>query len=316
MLISVSYKTDIPTFYGDWFISRLRAGYCKTLNPYNREIQRVSLLREDVDGFVFWTKNIGPFLGHLGEVSRRGFPFVVQHTVNGYPRVLEEAVVNAANSVDQVRRVAEAYGPRVCVWRYDTIVNTSVTPREFHIQTFSRLAKGLEGATDEVVISFAHFYKKTLRNMRRRGEENGFTWSDPPDLWKRDLTIELAQIAASHRIRLTVCSQPQFVGPGSSDARCVDADRLNELGGREFRAKLKGNRKECGCYESRDIGEYDTCPHGCVYCYAVQNRAVALRRFREHDPQSEFLFPPPIGALEQKPKRVPLSLFENLDDPQ
>lgn len=183
MIISASYKTDIPTFYGDWFINRLRAGYCKTLNPYNRQIGRVSLKPDDVQGFVFWTKNVGPFIGHLAEVRRRGFPFVVQHTINAYPRVLEEAVVDAVKSVEHVRRLAEEYGPRVCVWRYDTIIESSVTPRDFHVGTFSRLAKELQGATDEVVISFAHLYEKTLRNMNRAADAKGFTWSDPSDDW-------------------------------------------------------------------------------------------------------------------------------------
>jgi hypothetical protein len=317
MIISASYKTDIPTFYGDWFVNRLRAGYCKTLNPYNRQIQRVSLRPEDVQGFVFWTKNVGPFLGHLAEVRRRGFPFVVQHTINGYPRVLEQAVVDAARSVEHVRRVAEEYGPRVCVWRYDTIIHSSVTPHEFHVETFSRLARDLEGTTDEVVISFAHLYRKTLRNMSQAAADHGFTWSDQPVEWKRDLLTELTAVAAAHRIRLTVCSQPEFVVPGSGEARCVDAVRLNEIGGTAFKAKLKGNRTECGCYEARDIGEYDTCPHGCVYCYSVQNRALALERFRQHDPESEFLFPPPADAVEAptKAKRVQLSLFDVIQDP-
>lgn len=316
MIISASYKTDIPTFYGDWFINRLRAGYCKTLNPYNRRIGRVSLKPDDVQGFVFWTKNVGPFIGHLAEVRRRGFPFVVQHTINAYPRVLEEAVVDAAKSVEHVRRLAEEYGPRVCVWRYDTIIESSVTPREFHVETFSRLAKELHGATDEVVISFAHLYEKTLRNMNRAAEDNGFTWSDPSVEWKRSLLVELTEIAAGHRIQLTVCSQPEFIVPGSGEARCVDAVRLNEIGGKAFKAKLKGNRKECGCYEARDIGEYDTCPHGCVYCYAVKNRELALERFRQHDPDSEFLFPPPADAVEspEKPERVELTLFDSLDE--
>lgn len=317
MIISVSYKTDIPAFYGDWFMNRLRAGFCKTLNPYNRQVLRVSLRPTDVDGFVFWTKNIGPFVVHLAEVRRLGFPFVVQHTINGYPRVLEQAVVDAEKSVEHVQRVAEEYGPRVCVWRYDTIVQSSVTPREYHVETFSRLAKGLEGATDEVVISFAHLYQKTLRNMERAATDHDFTWSDPLNEWKRGLLVELTQIAAAHRIRLTVCSQPQFVVAGSGEARCVDADRLKEIAGTSFKAKLKGNRKECGCFEARDIGEYDTCPHGCVYCYAVQNRPLALERFRRHDPESEFLFPPPADAVEPpaKPKRVELSLFDSMEEP-
>jgi hypothetical protein len=313
MIISASYRTDIPTFYGDWFLNRLRAGYCKTVNPYNQQIIRVSLAPEDVNGFVFWTKNVGPFLRHLTEVRRLGFPFVVQHTINGYPRVLEQSVVDAAKSVEYVRRIAEEYGPRVCVWRYDTIVHSSVTPREFHLETFGRLAKALAGATDEVVISFAQLYQKTLRNMNRAAEENDFTWSDPSEEWKRDLVTELVAIAAPHQIRVTVCSQPRFLVAGSGEARCVDADRLQDVAGRPFRAKLKGNRKECGCFESRDIGGYDTCPHGCVYCYAVRDRQLALDRFRRHDPESEFLFPPPTVAIEEvRPNtRVSLSLFDD-----
>ena len=167
------------------------------------------------------------------------------------------------------------------------------------------------------MISFAHLYQKTLRNMNRAAEDNGFTWSDPSDEWKRSLLVELTEVAAGHRIQLTVCSQPQFIVPGSGEARCVDAVRLNEIGGTAFKAKLKGNRKECGCYEARDIGEYDTCPHGCVYCYSVQNRLLALERFRQHDPESEFLFPPPADAVEPPPKvkRVELSLFDSIQDP-
>ena len=295
-------------------MNRLRAGFCKTPNPHNRRIQRVSLRPEDVEGFIFWTKNVGPFTDHLADVHRRGFPFVVQHTINGYPRVLEEAVVDPAKSVEHVRRVAEQYGPKVCVWRYDTIIHSSVTPRDFHIETFSRLAKSLAGATDEVVISFAHLYRKTLRNMNRAAEDDDFSWSDPSEDWKRGLLVELTGIAAGHRIRLTVCSQPRLVVPGAGEARCVDAARLNGIGGIAFEVELKGNRKECGCYAARDIGEYDTCPHGCVYCYAVQNRPIALERFRRHDPESEFLFPP-ADAVEspRRAKRHRLGLFDEAD---
>ncbi len=296
MIISASYRTDIPTFYGDWFINRLRAGYCKSINPYNRQALTISLLPEDVDGFVFWTKNVGPFLGHLAEVHRRQFPFVVQHTINGYPRLLEQAVVDAAKAVENVKRLADEYGPRICVWRYDTIVHSSATPREFHVKTFSRLAKELAGSTDEVVISFTHLYQKTLRNINQASADHGFTWSDPSIEWKRDLAMELTAIAATHGVQLTICTQPEFLVPGSSEARCIDAVRLGEIGGTQFKARLKGNRPECGCYESRDIGAYDTCPHGCVYCYAVNNRPLALERFHQHDPESEFLFPPSVGT--------------------
>jgi len=223
-------------------------------------------------------------------------------------------VVDAAKSVQHLRQLADQYGPLVCVWRYDTILLTSLTPREFHVNTFARLAKDLQGATDEVVISFAHVYKKTLRNVNQAAREFGFDWSDPELEWKRSLTTELVAIAATHRMRLNVCSQPDFLVPGSGEARCVDATRLESVAGKPIRAKEKGNRKECRCSEARDIGDYDTCPHGCVYCYAVQNRPLAQQRYRQHDPMSEFLCPLPPGATEETPKpgRVQLSLFDGI----
>jgi len=318
MIISASYKTDIPTFYGEWFSNRLRAGYCKVVNPYNKVVSRVSLRPEDVDGIVFWTKNIGPFIKRLAEVRDRQIPFIVQHTITGYPRQLEQAVVDAPKAVQHVREIAEQYGPRVCIWRYDTILLTTLTPREFHMDKFAHLARELEGATDEVVISFAHVYLKTLRNVNHAAHEFGFDWSDPDADWKRRLAAELAAIASAHRIRLTVCSQPEYLAPGCEEAHCVDAKRLADVAGRPIRAKEKGNRKECRCSEAKDIGEYDTCPHGCVYCYSVQNRPLALERYRHHDPMSELLFLPPPGAIEEapKPKRVELSLFDDLTDGQ
>ncbi|MGC9516015.1 DUF1848 family protein [Methanocrinis sp.] len=144
MIISASYKTDIPAFYGEWFEKRLEAGYCKVANPYNRrQVRRVSLAREDVDGFVFWTRNLGPFLGRLERVRDFGRPFTVQQTITGYPRELEPSVVDARRSVRHLRAVAERYGPRAAVWRYDPILFTSLTPAEYHLDNFERLAGAL-----------------------------------------------------------------------------------------------------------------------------------------------------------------------------
>src|SRR5689334_1925667 len=96
MIISASYKTDIPAFYGDWFMNRLSAGYCMMVHPFDRRrVYRVSLIRNDVDGFVFWTKNLGPFLPRLQQVHSQGFPFVVQYSINGYPRKLEYSVTDS-----------------------------------------------------------------------------------------------------------------------------------------------------------------------------------------------------------------------------
>lgn len=279
-------------------MNRLRAGYCKMVNPYGRQIYTISLAPRDVDGFVFWTKNIGPLLKHLPEVRERGYAFIVQHSINGYLRELEDRVIDDARTVEAMRRLANVYGPDAAVWRYDPIVFTSLTPVDWHRRNFARLARALAGTTNEVVISFAQVYKKTQRNMDAAARASDFAWRDHEQVCQergRELIGDFARAAAAGGMRLTVCSQPEYVIQGVAEtARCIDAERLERVSGKPIAGKMrqKGGRKECYCCASKDIGEYDTCPHGCVYCYAVQQRDVALSRYRAHDPEGEFLFPP------------------------
>jgi hypothetical protein len=305
MIISASYRTDIPAFYGRWFLNRFRAGWAKAVNPYGRQVSTIPL-RTGVDGFVFWTRNPGPFLDALDEVRRAAIPFVVQVTATGYPRALESAVIEIDRSVALMARLAERHGKRAVVWRYDPILDTSPTPLDWHEANFAALAGRLEGVTDEVSVSFANIYRKTERNLAAAARAHRFAWADPPDADKRALLCRLAGIAAGHGIRLTLCSQPGLLTDGVAPSACVDARRLEEVAAgwgleRRIGARVKGNRPGCLCHESRDIGEYDTCPHGCTYCYAVNTRSLAKRRFAEHDPDSEFLLPPPWLETEDKP---------------
>lgn len=327
MIISASYKTDIPTFYGEWFMNRLKAGYCKMVNPYSKQVYKIGLAPDDVDGFVFWTKNIGPFLKYLPEIRERGYPFIVQHTVNGYPRELESRVIDYTHTVEHIKQIASEYGCNRIIWRYDPILFTSLTPLDWHRCKFAELAARLDGTTDEVVVSFAQVYRKTERNVESAAREFGFSSEEHKQedhvlQVGRELAVELAQIATDHGMRLKVCSQKAFLIPGVvEEARCVDADRLEEISGHSIEGKMRqrGNRKECGCFASKDIGEYDTCPHGCVYCYAVQNRDRALQRFRQHNPNSEFLFPPQnyIPSKDEEMKLlqiVPLDKIQRKDN--
>lgn len=289
MIVSASYRTDIPAFYGGWFMSRLDAGSCKVTNPYGGPAYRVRLDRDQVDGFVFWTKNLEPFVGHLDDIAGRGYPFVVQYTINAYPRALETSVTPPDLAIAHMRALADTYGIRRQVWRYDPIVDTSLTPAAWHIENFARLARALAGTTDEAVISFAHIYRKTRRNLTAAAQRHGFDWRDPEPDEKRALAGTLAEIAASHDMRLTICSQPDLAVDGVAAAACIDAERMGDVAGHQVAARRKGNRPGCGCWESRDIGAYDTCPHGCVYCYAVQTHALAQQRFRSLDPAAEGL---------------------------
>ena len=286
MIVSASYRTDIPAFYGAWFRERLRAGFCRVANPYGGPDYRVSLAEDDVDGFVFWTRNVRPFLPVLDEIAGLGLPFVVQFTITGYPRALEPSVVPVPEAIEQCLSLAKRFGPRALVWRYDPVFLTSLTTAAWHLETFAGLATRLGSATDEVALSFAQIYAKTKANSDRAARRHGFTWRDPAQEEKTALLRDLAAVAAEQGLAPSLCSQPGLADSGVPPARCIDAARLSDVAGRPIGARTKGNRPGCLCAESRDVGAYDTCPHGCVYCYAVRRPEVAKRRHRSHDPGS------------------------------
>lgn len=303
MIISASYRTDIPAFYPEWFLRRVDAGFAQTVNPYSRRIQTIPLTREAVDGFVFWTRNVEPFLSVLDEMRRRGFSFVVQYTITSYPRALDRATISAERAISHLHVLSRAFGPAVAVWRYDPVILTSLTPVDWHVDTFARLSRAIAGAVDEVVLSFAQIYRKTARNLGAAARLHRFQWSDPPAEEKIRLLSRLAAIAVENNLRASLCGQPDLLaaGPGHavanglSEARCIDANRLEQAAGKAMQAiaaARKPHRSGCGCFASRDIGDYDTCPHGCVYCYAVSNQRHAKARLASHDPFGERLATP------------------------
>lgn len=210
---------------------------------------------------------------------------MVQYSITGLPRQIERSVPACDIAVSQVRELRERYGPRAVVWRFDPILVSDETPIDERRAAFARLAGGLAGAVDEVVVSFVQPYAKARRNL------GALAWRDPPPDEKKAFLTELAGIAAGRGMKLTLCTQPDLIDPtvGLAAARCIDAERLGDIAGHVIAARTKGNRPGCLCAESRDIGAYDTCPMGCAYCYAVRDRARAQRAVNTHDPQADRL---------------------------
>lgn len=274
-IVSASYRSDIPAYHARWFAERLREGFAVVSNPYGGAPARIDLRSEAVAGFVFWTRNAAPFFGVLDDLAHRGAPFFVQFTLTGYPKELEPRGIAEDAALAQMKRLRDRFGPDAVVWRYDPILETSLTPMSFHIETFSRIARALEGVANEAVISFADFYRKTRRNLAIAATRHGFAWRDPELAEKRALACDLAAIAEAVQMRLTLCTEPDL--EGFAPAACIDAERLGRIAGRAVFARLKGNRPGCLCGESRDIGQYDSCLQGCVYCYAVASEARARR---------------------------------------
>jgi len=285
VIVSASYKTDIPAFYGAWFRQRLAEGHAVVRNPWGGGDFTVRLDPDSADGFVFWTRNTAPFLDTLDLLAAQSRPFVVQMTVTGYPRAVERSVIDPARGIAQIRELSTRFGIRSVVWRYDPVLLTDATSPEFHRDRMAALARALAGHVDEVTLSFATIYRKTRLNLDRAA----LPWRDPADDEKRALLADLAGIARDAGIRPTLCAQPELVSEAITPAACIDAARLSDVAGRAIGARVKGNRPGCLCAESRDIGAYDTCPHGCVYCYAVSKPETAKRAHARHVPGRDRL---------------------------
>jgi hypothetical protein len=275
MIISASYRSDIPAFHGAWFLAALAAGEVAVANPYNQRPSLIDLRPEAIDGYVFWTRNARPFAHGLEAVAAQGKPFVVQYTIIGYPRSIDANVIDPQLAIANARAIAARYGRRVVVWRYDPILLTPETDTDWQRANFARLADALAGVTDEVVVSFAQLYAKSARNLAK----GGVAWRVPDLDEQAALIAALRDEAAQRGITLSLCTQPQL--PAAPPARCIDAVRLGHVAGRPITAATKGNRPGCLCAESRDIGAYDSCVHGCRYCYAVGDHEAVQRRMRQ-----------------------------------
>ena len=277
MIISASYRGDIPAFHGDWFLTALAAGEVAVANPYSQRPYRVDLRPDAVDGYVFWTRNARPFARGLAAVAAQGKPFIVHYSILGYPRGIDTNVIDPKLAIANARMISEAYGRRVVVWRYDPILLTPATEADWHRANFARLADALAGTTDEVVVSFAQLYAKSARNLAKAG----VAWRAPDLAEQAALVADLGASAAARGMTLSLCTQPDLAAAaGIPAARCIEAARLADIAGRAVAAAIKGNRPGCLCAQSRDIGAYDSCVHGCRYCYAVSDHEAAKRRLR------------------------------------
>jgi hypothetical protein len=173
MIISASRRTDIPAFYHEWFMNRIRAGFLLTRNPFNyHQIGRVSLLPEDVDAIVFWTRNPSQLFGDLDELTERGFRYYFQYTITGYPRILESHTLNPYKALSVFKRLSDKIGKEKVIWRYDPILLSNILPIDEHLRLFEKIATELSGYTNRVVISFADLYEKVTRNLGKVEELN------------------------------------------------------------------------------------------------------------------------------------------------
>ncbi len=321
MIISASRRTDIPAFYSEWLLNRIRAGYCAVPNPFNPEqVSRVSLESKDVDVIVFWTRNPAPLMPHLQELQDRGLCFYFQYTLLNNPRTLDVKGPGLEASLETFKKLSAQVGQDKVIWRYDPIVFTPEMDASFHIESYHRIAETLKGATRRSVISVMDFYPKTAKRMKQVAKEGTpvAPVEQVPQADFHHLMESLVQIAGQNGMEIFSCAEDLDLGQyGIQPGKCVDDAYIKKVFGIDVTHKKDpAQRKACGCVVSKDIGAYDTCLFGCQYCYATGSFEKAYRRHENHKPTWNSIvgdFPLALPE-EEEPKANQLSLFEGIRD--
>ena len=285
MILSVSRRTDIPNYYSEWFFNRLKDGFLYVRNPMNfHQISEIKISPDVVDCIVFWTKNPLPMMERLDELEAYNYYF--QFTLTGYGNDVERNLPNKKTSVIPIfQELSNKIGKEKVVWRYDPIFFSNRYNVQYHLKAFRSIAEALSGYTEKCVISFLDIYPKNKKNM-----DNLLSY-DLSDSELREFAKELSNIAKENHIKFGSCAEKVDLDEyGIIHNSCIDKELIEKIIGCKLKInKDKNQRIECGCVESVEVGTYNTCKNGCVYCYANYSAKSVESNFQKYDPLSPLL---------------------------
>ena len=284
MIISASRRTDIPAFYFDWFCRRLKDGFVDVVNPFNRkQVSRISLKPNNVDCIVFWTKDPAPMLTRLDDLA--DYKYYVQISITPYYSDIETNIRPKSDIIKTVQELSRRIGKGRVVWRYDPILLNDKYTVHTHLTWFSDTLTKLSPYIERCVISFIDIYAKTKKNTQ------GLNLCELSDEEMLELAEGLSQAAKGQSVTLQTCSEAVNLEQyGILHGACIDGALIERITGKTVKVgKAKSQRPLCNCVESFDIGQYDTCIHGCRYCYANDSTEKARRGFAEHNPLSSTI---------------------------
>jgi hypothetical protein len=312
MILSASRRTDLPGYYSEWFFGRLKEGYALYRNPMNHsQVCRVDLSVDNIDCIVFWTKDPYPMMDRLEQLDRMGYSYYFQFTLTpyglpcmgfennisameacnkackeaSYGKEIELGLRDKRDILDTFRQLSERLGKHRVLWRYDPIILNDSFPPEYHRQQFEYLCQELAGYTDICTISFVDLYSK----LSKRVKEQVIRKITAEEM--HHLAAEMNRIAKPHHIELRACCETiDLSGEGIKPAACIDRSIVEQVCKHSITAKKdKSQRIGCGCIQSVDIGAYNTCRNGCVYCYANHSEGSIMKNCKNHDPGSPML---------------------------
>lgn len=302
VIISASRSTDIPAFYGDWFVNRWKAGYIKWINPFNQKPLYVSF--DKARAVVFWTKNPAPMFKHFEFLDKEVKNYYFQYSLNDYDQDGFEAnVAPIEKRIAIFKELSKKIGKEKVVWRYDPLILTKDIDVPELLRRIKRVGDELCNYTEKLVFSFADIgvYKKVQNNL----SETNYIEFDTHTM--KEFASGLQELNRKWNLEISTCSEHIDLDVyGITHNKCIDDDLMIKLFSEDnelmdflgvdvvqpslfdldekvdrklIKLKDKGQRKECGCIMSKDIGQYNTCPHGCNYCYANTSKKTAEKNY-------------------------------------
>lgn len=288
MIINTGQRTDIPAFYSEWFYRRIKEGFVYVRNPYYpSKVACFQLNPKVVDCICFCTKNPKPMLSRLDELKDyRQFWHI---TITPYDREIEPYVPLVKNVIQSFQQLSLKIGSHAVVWRYDPVFLNDKYTLDYHLKAFYYIAKNLSGYTQQCIISFIDLYQKTKRNFPHVQE---VSLED-----QKIFITKCVDIAKSFDIKVYTCLEDEELAKyGAITKGCMTKEVIEQALNIELDVKDSHVRKGCRCLLGNDIGMYNTCLHGCLYCYANENKELVRKQYNLHDPHLPLL----IGHLNEE----------------
>jgi hypothetical protein len=299
-IISASRRTDIPAFYGEWFMNRIAKGFAGYANPFNNKKYIVSLKKEDTAAIVLWSKNFAPFTDNALLLKYEGYSLFFNYTITGLPEIFEPDAPDEKESVESIQLLSSRFSPDHINWRYDPVLVSDITGADYHLDKFKSLCRLLKGYVKRCYISFPTPYGKVEKSFENFTGKTGIAVISPETNDRIILAEKISVIAGKYGIKIYSCCGDYLTSDNIAGGRCIDGEILSSLSGYDLsKLKVRPTRKECRCTESTDIGIYDSCPHGCIYCYANCNSVKAAAFYKRFISDAGYSRSAFLGVPEQ-----------------
>ncbi len=283
MILNTGSRTDTVQYYTQWLINRFNEGFVYSRNPlFPNKVTRYELNPKIVDCIIFCSKNYEPILPYIKLITDK-FNTYFHYTITAYENDIEPNVPSIDKSIETLIKLSAIVGKKRIAWRYDPILLTKKYTDIMHFQMFDYIAENIYPYIDRCIFSFVEMYKKLQVNMPEIILLN--------DLKKYEIAKNIAIIAKKYNITIQTCATNiDYSNIGILNSGCITSDILSKANDIKYKnIKHYGNRPGCNCMETRNIGDYDTCPNGCKYCYANKNPQIALKNYKNHNPNSPFI---------------------------